>query len=360
MNILIFGAGAVGSYLAAYLAQAGHETILVTRSGADRINENGLTVLQPKRGSGSRIDVQPEAFFSYRQAVNHSAANGITIDYVLLTMKSYDVESAVNEIVAFSAEPPKIITMQNGIDAEASVVAQFGVNAVTAGSLTTPVSFDGSLSIIEERADRGVAFSSPNGSRDFQKVAGMFKAAGLNTVGVRSYESLKWSKALINMVGNATSAIVNRHPGKLYAYDPIYQIELRMLKEALAVMKAKKIRVINLPGSSSKRLSRALRWVPDLMLQSLLTRQVSKGRGDKMPSFQIDLAGGKQKSEVIYHNGAVAEHGRKVGVATPINWALNRILLDIATGKTSWDQFNGRPKELALEVNRRIKAARSR
>ncbi|MFK7805513.1 MAG: ketopantoate reductase family protein [Anaerolineae bacterium] len=360
MNFLIFGAGAVGSYLGGYLAQAGHNVTLITRSGAERINESGLNVLLPNQRGGGRIDVQPNAFASYRQAVNHSAENGIVFDYILLTMKSYDVESAVNEIVAFSPDPPKIITMQNGIDAEAPVVAQFGVDAVTAGSLTTPVSFDESMNVVEERADRGVAFSSPNGSRDFQKVAGVFKAAGLNTVGVGDYQSLKWSKALVNMVGNATSAIVNRHPGKLYAYNPIYQIEIRMLKEALAVMKKKKIKVINLPGSSSKRLSQALNWLPDALLQPVLTRQVSKGRGDKMPSFQIDLANDKGKSEVIFHNGAVANHGREARVATPINWALNRILLDITEGRTEWAQFNGRPKELALEVNRRIKAARKK
>lgn len=360
MNILIFGAGAVGSYLGGYLAQAGNTVTLITRSGAERINESGLTVLLPNQRNANRILVHPTAFPSYRQAVNHSAENGITFDYILLTMKSYDVESAVNEIVAFSPDPPKIITMQNGIDAEAPVVEQFGVDAVTAGSLTTPVSFDESMSIVEERADRGVAFASPNGSREFQQVASIFKAAGLNTVGVSSYESLKWSKALVNMVGNATSAIVNRHPGKLYEYNPIYQIELRMLKEALAVMEKKKIKVINLPGSSSKRLKQALRWLPDALLQPVLTRQVSKGRGDKMPSFQIDLANDKGKSEVVYHNGAVARHGREAKIATPINWALNQILLDITNGQADWGQFNGRPKELALEVNRRIKAARKR
>lgn len=360
MNFLIFGAGAVGSYLGGYLAKAGNNVTLITRSGAERINKSGLTVLLPNQRDTQRIVVQPTAFSSYRQAVNYSAEHGVTFDYILLTMKSYDVEAAVNEIVAFSSHTPKIITMQNGIDAEAPVIEQFGVDAVTAGSLTTPVSFDNSMNVVEERADRGVAFASPNRSRDFQPVAGAFKAAGLNTVGVSDYESLKWSKALINMVGNATSAIVNRHPGKLYEHNLIYKIELRMLKEALAVMDKKKIKVINLPGSSAKRLKRAIRWMPESLLQPLLTRQVSKGRGEKMPSFQIDLANDKGKSEVLYHNGAIARHGREVKVATPINWALNRILLDIAQGKTEWGQFSGQPKELASEVNRRIKAATKR
>ncbi|MEM8863306.1 MAG: ketopantoate reductase C-terminal domain-containing protein, partial [Chloroflexota bacterium] len=266
-----------------------------------------------------------------------------------------DVESAVNEIVAYTPEPAKIITMQNGIDAEMPVVNQFSKDGLIAGSLTTPVSFDDSLNIVEERSNRGVAFASPNGSREYKQTVGLFKAAGLSAIGVRDYRSLKWSKALVNMVGNGTSAIVNRHPGKLYEYNPIYQIELRMLKEALAVMEAKKIKVINLPGSPSKTLERAIDWLPESLLQTLLTRQVRRGRGDKMPSWQIDLAANKNKSEVVYHNGAVAQHGQKAGVLTPINWAINKILLDIATDKIEWGTYNGRPKEFAKAMNRLIK-----
>ncbi|MEM8862242.1 MAG: 2-dehydropantoate 2-reductase N-terminal domain-containing protein, partial [Chloroflexota bacterium] len=206
MNILVFGAGAVGSYLGGYLANANHRVVLVTRSGSTRINEHGLTILMPDRRGSERIHVRPEAFTSYRQAVNYASEQGFEYDFILLTMKSYDVESAVNEIVAYTPEPAKIITMQNGIDAEMPVVNQFGKDGLIAGSLTTPVSFDDSLNIVEERSNRGVAFASPNGSREYKQTASLFKAAGLSAIGVRNYRSLKWSKALVNMVGNGTSA----------------------------------------------------------------------------------------------------------------------------------------------------------
>lgn len=354
MNILVFGAGAVGSYLGGYLAQAHHRVVLVTRSGADRINEHGLTMMMPDRPDNKPIHVRPEAFTSYRLAINFAEEQGFAYDFILLTMKSYDVESAVNEIAAVTPQPPTIITMQNGIDAERPVVNQFGKDALIAGSLTTPVSFDDNLNIVEERSNRGVAFASPNGSNEYEQVVKLFQAAGVSAIGVQDYQSLKWSKALVNMVGNATSAIVNRHPGKLYANSHIYQIELRMLKEALAVMAAKDIGVINLPGSPSKTLKRAIAWLPAFLLQTLLTRQVSRGRGDKMPSWQIDLAANKNKSEVVYHNGAVAQHGREAGVLTPVNWALNKILLEIATGQIDWKMYNGRPEEFAKAMNRLI------
>ncbi len=352
MNILVFGAGAVGRYLGGNLAQAGHRVVLVTRSGADHINQNGLTIHRPDRPDAGPIHVKPAALPSFSAAMGFAAENDFTFDTILLAMKSYDVAAAVAEMERHSPEAglPRIITMQNGIDAEKSVVELVGKSGLTAGSLTTPVSFDSRGDIVEERSNRGVAFSSPDGSGRYLQLVELFQAAGVNALGVADYESLKWSKALVNMVGNATSAITNMRPGDLYANRAIYQIEKQMLREAVAVMRAKGIEIINLPGSSSKTLATVVTWVPDFLLKPILTRQVSRGRGDKMPSFNLDLASGKTKSEVVFHNGAVAQHGEEMGVATPVNRALADLLLSIAAGERDWGEFNGRPEALVAGI----------
>jgi 2-dehydropantoate 2-reductase len=163
---------------------------------------------------------------------------------------------------------------------------------------------------------------------------------------------MKWSKALLNIVGNATSAILNRRPGLIYKSDILFDIEVRMLKETLAVMKAKKINVIDLPGSGAKRLAFGVQRLPKSMLKPIMTNLVSSGRGDKMPSFQIDLMAGKGKSEVLFHNGAIAQAGQEVGIVTPINAALNDILMRLTLEELDWREFDGRPKRLAVEIKR--------
>ena len=46
----------------------------------------------------------------------------------------------------------------------------------------------------------------------------------------------------------------------------------------------------------------------------------------------IDLAAGKGKSEVIYHNGAIVRAGAQAGIPTPVNTALNDILMRLVKG----------------------------
>lgn len=352
-RILIYGAGAVGSYTGGLLAKAGHAVTLVSRSGADRIQQQGLTIVR----DGQSATVHPLAVKSLRQAILHADKEG-AYDFVVLAMKSYDLDDAINEMAAFYPDPPLVVTLQNGIDVERPLVAQFGEDRLVAGTLTVPVSYNKQLNIVEERADRGYGFAALDGSQRHKEITNLFKEAGLDATSYGSYESMKWSKALINMMGNATSAIINRPPAVLYQFKPLYELELRMLQEALKVMSARNIAVINLPGAPTKQLQRGLKWMPKNLLYELLKRQVASGRGSKMPSFQIDLAAGKQKNEVVYHNGAVDRLGREVGAPAPVNRALTQILLQIAHEEVSWERYNGRPKQLLADVNTHIRQQR--
>ena len=166
---------------------------------------------------------------------------------------------------------------------------------------------------------------------------------------------MKWSKALLNMVGNATSAILNRHPKLVYNYGPTYEMEMEMLKETLAVMKAQKLKTIDLPGAQSNRLAVAVNRLPKSLVKPILTNIVTSGRGNKMPSFHIDLMAGREQNEVTYHNGAVAQAGETLGIPTPVNEALNDILVKLARRELDYQLFNGRPDRLveAVEIHRR-------
>lgn len=69
-----------------------------------------------------------------------------------------------------------------------------------------------------------------------------------------------------------------------------------------------------------------------------------------MPSFHIDLMSGREQNEVTYHNGAVAENGKSLGVRTPVNLALNDILTKIARKELDFEEYNGRPKKLVATI----------
>lgn len=345
MDVLVFGAGAVGGYLGARLASIGHEVTLVTRRpAAEAIQRNGLTLIEGEQHTLTKPKIVP--------ALRLAFENDKQYDVVLVCVKAYDAQAALYELVAFSPTMPTIITLQNGIGIEEIFVEEFDPERVIAGSLTTPLSHETSNSIIVERLDRGLGLSPTKSGADIKRWVNLFQKAGVETVAYDDYRAMKWSKALLNMVGNATAAILNRHPRVVYSYGPTFDLEMDMLKETLKVMKAEKFKAVDLPGAQAGRLAFAVKRLPGSMVKPVLTSIVSSGRGNKMPSFHIDLMSGREQNEVSYHNGAVAEKGGEIGVATPVNLALNEILLGIARRKIDYELFNGRPKKLVAEVQK--------
>ncbi len=345
MDILIYGAGAVGGYLGARLAQHKHNVTLITRQVmADLIGETGLELTEGNR----RVVTRPTAVTSAAQAFK----DGRTYDLIILTMKAYDLAAAVDPLIAFCPQPNMIITTQNGIGIEKGLIKQFGAERVIAGSFTLPIRKETTTQLVAERTDGGLCLAPTQPKQDIKAWLKLFTDAGMETQEHKDYESMKWSKALLNIIANATSAILNRRPGLVYRSDAIFDLEIRMLKETLAVMKAARYKVVDLPAVPATKLAFSVQRLPRALLKPGLSKLVADGRGDKMPSFHIDLTTGKGKSEVVYHNGAIAKMGKELGVSTPVNAALTDILWKLTLEKLDWREFNGRPQRLVQEVKR--------
>lgn len=347
MNILVYGAGAVGSYLGACLVHSGHEVTLVTRIvAAEAIAKSGLRLSYP---TASDLLVRPHTVTALRQAFLDDAR----YDLILFAVKSYDVEEALNPFIAFAPRPyPPILTLQNGIGIEEVVLEALDGAEVVAASLTTPVSRLTPDHVRVEHEDRGLALAPTHKKQDIGPWVSLFKEAQIHCLRVGDYRSMKWSKALLNMLGNAASAILNRHPGAIYKVARTFDLEMEMLQEALEVMKRRKIKVVDLPGTPATRLSLAVRRLPNFMVKPVLSRLVAEGRGDKMPSFHVDLSNGRHKSEVLYHNGAVAAAAYELGIPAPVNRAYTDILLKLARREMNWKAFDGNPQRLVEEVDK--------
>ncbi|MFQ5398810.1 MAG: ketopantoate reductase family protein [Anaerolineae bacterium] len=354
MRILVYGAGAVGGYVGARLAQDGHDVTLVVREvTAEAINADGLSVTEESQTA----HVRPTAVSSIAQAF---MAGDVNYDLIIMGMKSYDLVEALDPLVAFCPDPPPIITLQNGIGVEKPLIKQYGASKIIAGSLTTPISKETTTRLVVERTKRGLGLAPTQPGQDIQQWVSLFKQTGIHTVQVKDYQSMKWSKALLNIVGNATSAILNRSPGVIYKSAALFDLELRMIRETLAVMEAQGLAIIDLPGSPASKLAAAVNRMPKALLRPILRKIVASGRGDKMPSFHIDLMAGRGKSEVIYHNGAIARTGKALNIPTPVNHVLTDVLWKLAREEVDWQVYDGRPRELLAELKRFEQAARRR
>lgn len=150
MKVLVFGVGSVGGYFAAKFQQAGHEvTAVANELMSEAIEANGLTVVEDGRSFKSK----PTTFNTIAQAFS----NQEVYDLIILGMKAYDLESALNPLVAFCPKPPLIITMQSGIGIEKYAIDLFGAENVISGALTIPLSRGTVSQVHVEQSGRGLA-----------------------------------------------------------------------------------------------------------------------------------------------------------------------------------------------------------
>jgi 2-dehydropantoate 2-reductase len=344
MKVLVFGAGAIGTYVGGSLALAGHPVVFLERGAkVDELRARGLrldlTLDERRKTQDSfRLDSSSVIFVS---SMDDALRYG-PFDLVLFALKSYDTPAALETIRPYADKIPPILCLSNGISNEAAVAEVVGKDKVIYGTVTTAVGKRGAGDVVLERL-RGVGIAK--GHALSEKVNDAFNKALLNSRLFDDAASMKWSKMLTNLLANPTSAILDMPAREIFADKRLYKIEIDMLKECLAVMEAGHIQVVDLPGTPIRALAFATK-LPLWLSKPLLSRAAGAGRGNKMPSFHIDLHSGRGKSEVDYLHGEIVREGLKFNVPTPVNKMLTETLLALVNKEIPLEEFAHKPEKL--------------
>jgi 2-dehydropantoate 2-reductase len=271
------------------------------------------------------------------------ALTGRGYDCLVLAVKAYDVAAFAGELNAITHAPPAILSLQNGVSAETDLTSIFGPESVIAGTVTSPVSrgANGDL-VIEKKRGVGLALGHPLS----QPLASGLNQAGLRTRLYPAAIPMKWSKLFTNLVGNASSAILDMPVGELFADPRLYSIELETLRECLRVMRGLHVPVVDLPGVPARLLAWAVSSLPAAAGQPILSRAIGGARGAKRPSLNLDVQAGRPRTEVRWLNGAVVQQGERLGIPTPVNRALTDTVEALTAGQLSLDTFRHRPDAL--------------
>lgn len=335
LRFLIFGAGALGTYIGGSLALHGHPVVFLERPAvAAELEQRGLCL---NLGGREQTIAKPRLAASLKDAL----AQG-PYDAAVFALKSFDTQEMLRSLAPRYRNLPPILCLQNGVENEAALAAGLGPNKVIAGTVTSAIGRRAAGDIVLERLrGMGVARGHPLSARLAQALSG----AGLNARLYSKAAEMKWSKMLTNLLANATSAILEMPPAEVFAHPGLYRLELAQLREALAVMAAQKLRPVDLPGTPVRLLAFGVR-LPEALSRPLLSRAVGGGRGAKMPSFYIDLRSGRGQSEVDYLNGAVVRIGRRLGIPTPANRLLNETLLALVRSERPLNEFSHQPEKL--------------
>lgn len=261
-RVAIFGAGAIGLYLAVRLRAAGLETTLITRPGRT------LSLpLQLDEGEASlRCDVLDQRPSDRPQA--H--------DFVFVTLKAQDLPQALPEILPWAGDEGSLVIAQNGLpwwfldrletgtilrasDPGGQLLRQVELRRVIACVINKSVDrlTDNHLLAFAVDGDRFV-FGRPHGTADaaVSRLVATLQFAGLPAEGVDDIVAPLWDKLLGNVVLNPLSAITGLDLATLLGEPEHYRTIVEGINEARAVAHA-----WNLPAGrpAEERLTRTLR-----------------------------------------------------------------------------------------------------
>ncbi len=339
-SVVVIGPGAVGSFLGGMLAAAGHDVVLLGRSVREDDHPDRLLVEEP--GGTREVPIA--------RATSAGAMASVP-GVVILAVKAFHLPAALETAAAWPQAP--LLTVQNGAGAE-ELARAARESPILAGSLTTAVEpVPGGVRRLRT-GGMGVAAWPGTGTARAAVLADLLASswtrAGLPTRVYPDAAAMKWSKVLVNLVGNATSAILDMDPGAIYADRLGYAIERRQLHEAVAVMRGLGLAPVALPGAHTRLLLRGLA-LPEAIGRPLVARAIAGARGGKSPSLRLHVRnGGGLPTEALWLNGAVAEAGGRAGVAAPLNRALAGLVDEVAGNPARAAWFAGRPDRLAATL----------
>ncbi|HEX2170933.1 MAG TPA: 2-dehydropantoate 2-reductase [Dehalococcoidia bacterium] len=306
MRLAVMGAGGVGGYFGARLAQAGEDVTFIAR-GAH---------LAAMRESGLRVtSALGDCTITPAQATDDPAAIG-PVDYVLFSVKMYDTESAAEAIRPLIGPDTAVISLQNGIDNEDKLACRLGAEHVVGGVSYIFAAIDqpGLIRHSGQMARLVVGELDGQITPRLEAFRAAGQQAGLQVDLSADIRQTLWLKFLSNCASNGLTSVTRTPIGPIREDPDLRALCTAALEEVAAVGRAEGI---NLPPNAVSSQLAGFDRLPY----------------DSRSSTEQDLARGK-RLEIAYLNGRVAELGRRHGIPTPVNHFIYTVLKPHAAGHT--------------------------
>lgn len=300
MRISVLGVGALGSVVAASLANTEHEVHLHVRGerGAHlmveglHIQGHGLEMVDADRFLITCEEFEvPEGF--------HEAS-----DLVILACKSHALPHLVHIAKRFLREDGCAFALTNGLGHTEALARSLGPQRVLAAT-TTHGAFIHSSGEVEwaGKGELNLA-STPLGPGEMMlhRIQEVLTAGGLNPIVHSDASAMVWSKLLLNIAINPIAALAGLQNGELLSPD-VLSTCLMVYREAAQV-------------ASMERVS-----IPNEMEFETRLRQVLETTSDNTCSMLQDIKAGR-RTEIDALNQAVANLGEEHGLRMPLNHLL--------------------------------------
>src|SRR5262249_2893791 len=198
MHVLVPGAGAVGGYFGARLAEGGHDVTLVARgTNLEALRRDGLTLQLP--GDIRRLP---------RIRAVGAPGDAPSPDLVLVCVKSYDTAEAARALRDVIRPDTIVLSLQNGVENEAVLASELQLPPLLVGLTFIGVALVAPATV--HYTGRGeILFGEPDGSESprARRLSDAFTAAVVPFQLRRDILVVAWEKLAWNAGFNAVTTL---------------------------------------------------------------------------------------------------------------------------------------------------------
>jgi len=288
MNIVILGAGAIGSLFGALLFKKNNILLLGKASHVHAVKANGLTI------DGKTC-----------LNVNISAEDSVedipfSVDLLIVTVKSYDAESAINQAKKIINDDTVVLSLQNGLDNVKVIEHVVDRKQIIAGVTTQGAFFSKPGCIVHTGVGKTILGELDGESSErIKNVNDIFNQVGIKTVVSKSIIKEMWVKAIVNSSINTLTAFFKCKNGYLLENFILEKIVEKICQESTNVADAYGINLSYLD-----------------MVQK--TKEVIRNTSENYSSMLQSVKRGK-KTEIDSINGTLIDIGRSYDVDVSLN-----------------------------------------
>jgi 2-dehydropantoate 2-reductase len=291
MRIAVIGSGGIGGPFGASLAKAGADVTFVARGGhLAAMRENGLRI----EGDRGETHIRPA------QATDDIASIG-TVDFVLLCVKLWDVESAGRQIDAIVGPKTAVVPLQNGIDAADRLIPILGHDSIMGGAAFVTGNIATPGVIRQTGTYQRMTFGELDGrfSERGQRLRELCETAGFEGILSPDIRVPVWEKFILLVPLSGLHALTRVPLGVWRGDSDLLGLYEAALRETVAVGVAEGV---SLPPDCIERTLAMMRSMP----------------AHHTTSMGNDLLRGN-RLELPWFAGKVVDLGRRHDIPTPVN-----------------------------------------
>lgn len=297
MRIAVVGAGAMGCLFGSLLARSGEEVVLV-----DVMPETVAALRQ--RGvrfhEGAQVSDVPVA------AVEGARAAG-TADLVLVMVKAQHTASVAAGLGSLLGPRTQVLTLQNGLGGAQVLAEHVDAQRILVGVTAQGATLVGPGEIRHGGSGESVLGPYSLPGADPEPAVRVLTRAGLPARAVSDPWPAVWRKLAINCGINPIAALTGVLNGQIPGIEEGAGVLADAVREVAAVARVAGVDL----------------GEPDTLVRQVI--DVARATGSNRASMGQDVDA-RRPTEIDFINGAVVREGERLGVPTPVNRTLTRLV----------------------------------